>query len=88
MSDVGKAFPGQPSIAHDSDIEGLKRLATAMKKNGAKVLVQIHHGGAQALPELTPDGDVVAPSPISLKSFGQKQEHSAREMTLKKLNKR
>lgn len=32
MSDVGKAFPGQPSIAHDSDIEGLKRLATAMKK--------------------------------------------------------
>ena len=66
MSDVGKAFPGQPSIAHDSDIEGLKRLATAMKKNGAKVL-QIHHGGAQALPELTPDGDVVAPSPISLK---------------------
>lgn len=81
VSDVGKAFPGQPSIAHDSDIEGLKRLATAMKKNGAKALVQIHHGGAQALPELTPDGDVVAPSPISLKSFGQKQEHSAREMT-------
>lgn len=38
-----------------------------MKKNGAKALVQIHHGGAQALPELTPGGDVVAPSPISLK---------------------
>ncbi len=33
------------------------------------------------MPELIPDGDVVAPSPISLKSFGQKQEHSAREMT-------
>ena len=29
-----------------------------MKKNGAKALVQIHHGGAQALPELTPNGDV------------------------------
>lgn len=85
VSDVGKAFPGQPSIAHDSDIEGLKRLATAMKKNGAKALVQIHHGGAQALPELTPDGDVVAPSPISLKSFGQKQEHSAREMTAQEI---
>ena len=38
-----------------------------MKKNGAKALVQIHHGGAQALPELTPNGDVAAPSPISLK---------------------
>lgn len=81
INDVGKAFPGQPSIAHDSDLDGLKRLAQAMKKNGAKALVQIHHGGAQALPNLTPGGDVVAPSPISLKSFGQKEEHDAREMT-------
>ncbi|QAV31354.1 NADH-dependent flavin oxidoreductase [Sulfitobacter donghicola] len=81
VSDLGKAFPGQPSVAHDSDMEGLKKLAQAMKKNGAKALVQIHHGGAQALPELTPNGDVAAPSPISLKSFGQKQEHDAREMT-------
>lgn len=36
VSDVGKAFPGQPSIAHDSNIEGLKRLATAMKKTVPK----------------------------------------------------
>ncbi|MDT0704629.1 NADH-dependent flavin oxidoreductase [Staphylococcus haemolyticus] len=81
VNDIGKAFPGQPSVAHDSDIEGLKRLAQAMKKNGAKVLVQIHHGGAQALANLTPNGDVVAPSPITLKSFGQQHEHDAREIT-------
>ena len=68
VNDIGKAFPGQPSVAHDSDIEGLKRLAQAMKKNGAKALVQIHHGGAQALANLTPNGDVVAPSPITLKA--------------------
>lgn len=78
---VGKAFPGQPSVARDSDIDGLKELAKRMKKNGAKAIVQIHHGGAQALPELTPNGDAVAPSPIKLKSFGQQQEHSAREIT-------
>lgn len=81
VNDIGKAFPGQPSVAHDSDIEGLKRLAHAMKKNGAKALVQIHHGGAQALPNLTPNGDVVAPSPVTLKSFGQTEEHAAREIT-------
>lgn len=81
VNDVGKAFPGQPSVAHDSDIEGLKELAKAMKKNGAKAIVQIHHGGAQALPNLTPQGDVVAPSPITLKSFGQQEPHEAREMT-------
>ncbi|WP_342610277.1 NADH-dependent flavin oxidoreductase [Staphylococcus hsinchuensis] len=81
VTDLGKAFPGQPSVAHDSDIGGLKRLAQVMKKNGAKAIVQIHHGGVQALPNLTPDGDVAGPSPISLKSFGQKEEHDAREMT-------
>lgn len=85
VNDVGKAFPGQPSVAHDSDIEGLKELAQVMKKNGEKAIVQIHHGGAQALPELTPDGDVVAPSAISLKSFGQQEEHDAREMTAEEI---
>lgn len=85
VNDVGKAFSGQPSVAHDSDIEGLKELAQVMKKNGAKAIVQIHHGGAQALPELTPDGDVVAPSAISLKSFGQQEEHDAREMTAEEI---
>ena len=81
VTDLGKAFPGQPSVAHDSNLEGLKRLAKAMKKNGAKAVVQIHHGGAQSLPNLTPDGDVAAPSPISLKSFGEQEEHHAREIT-------
>ncbi|WP_460905714.1 oxidoreductase, partial [Staphylococcus aureus] len=76
----GKAFPGQPSIEKDSDIEGLKRLATEMKKNGAKAIVQIHHGGAKALTELTTGGEVVAKSQISLKSIGKKKENSAREM--------
>ncbi|WP_436855276.1 NADH-dependent flavin oxidoreductase [Staphylococcus caeli] len=81
VTDLGKAFPGQPSVAHDSNLEGLKRLAQAMKKNGAKAVVQIHHGGVQALPNLTPDGDVAGPSPISMKSFGEQEEHHAREMT-------
>ncbi|PHK49884.1 NADH-dependent flavin oxidoreductase [Staphylococcus edaphicus] len=85
VTDLGKAFPGQPSVAHDSNLEGLKRLAQAMKKNGAKAIVQIHHGGAQALPNLTPDGDVAGPSPISLKSFGEQEEHHAREITVEEI---
>ncbi|MEB7421934.1 NADH-dependent flavin oxidoreductase [Staphylococcus arlettae] len=81
VTDLGKAFPGQPSVAHDTDIEGLKKLANVMKKNGAKAVVQIHHGGAQSLPNWTPNGDVAAPSPISMKSFGETEEHHAREIT-------
>ena len=86
VNDIGKAFPGQPSVAHDSDIEGLKRLAQAMK-NGAKALVQIHHGGAQALANLTPNGDVVAPSPITLKASDNNMNMMLEKLRLKKLNK-
>ncbi|MUV38858.1 Fumarate reductase (quinol) [Lentibacillus sp. JNUCC-1] len=81
VTDLGKAFPGQPSVAHDSDIDGLKRLAKAMKENGAKAVVQIHHGGAQALPYLTPNGDAAAPSPVTLRSFDEEAEHHAREIS-------
>lgn len=87
VTDLGKAFPGQPSVAHDSNLDGLKRLAEAMKKNGAKAIVQIHHGGAQSMPYLTPNGDVVAPSPITLQGDEkhspsyEKEEHHAREIT-------
>lgn len=45
VTPVGQAFTGQPSVAFDSDIDGLKKLAQSMKKNGAQALVQIHHGG-------------------------------------------
>ncbi|MFD1066823.1 NADH-dependent flavin oxidoreductase [Oceanobacillus locisalsi] len=87
VTELGKAFPGQPSVAHDSNLDGLKRLAKAMKKNGAKAVVQIHHGGAQSMPYLTPNGDVVAPSPITLQGdvkhspSYEKEEHHAREIT-------
>ncbi|MGJ5712366.1 NADH-dependent flavin oxidoreductase [Staphylococcus auricularis] len=80
VTDIGKAFPGEPSVAHDLDVEGMTRLAKEMKKNGAKAVVQIHHGGAQGLPEFTPNGDVAAPSPVDMESFGY-PEHHARELT-------
>lgn len=36
VNDLGKAFPGQPSVAHDSDIDGLKRLAKVMKNTAQR----------------------------------------------------
>ncbi|GAA3720882.1 NADH-dependent flavin oxidoreductase [Salinicoccus jeotgali] len=81
VTGLGKAFPGQPSIARDSDIAGMSRLAEAMKAGGAKAILQIHHGGAQALPELTPEGDAAAPSAITMQSFNEKEPHDAREIT-------
>ncbi|CAM4199475.1 NADH-dependent flavin oxidoreductase [Lacicoccus alkaliphilus] len=81
VTDLGKSFPGQPSVVRDSDIEGLKNLADEMKKNGAKAILQIHHGGVQAQPKLTPDSDSAGPSPITMRSFDETEPHHSREMT-------
>ncbi|MBF0753723.1 NADH-dependent flavin oxidoreductase [Jeotgalicoccus nanhaiensis] len=81
VTDLGKAFPGQPSVVRDSDIEGLTRLADAMKENGAKAILQIHHGGAQAIPRLTPNSDSAGPSPITMQSFDETEPHEVREIT-------
>lgn len=81
VTDLGKAFPGQPSVVRDADIEGLTRLADAMKEHGAKAILQIHHGGVQAIPRLTPGADSAGPSPITIQSFDETEPHDAREIT-------
>ncbi|WP_020007891.1 NADH-dependent flavin oxidoreductase [Salinicoccus albus] len=81
VTDLGKSFPGQPSIAHESDIESQRRVAHALKKNGAKAILQIHHGGVQALPRLTPNGDSAGPSPMTIQSFDETEAHNAREIS-------
>lgn len=45
---VGKAWPGQLGIADETHLEGLTRLAGALKRAGALSLVQLHHGGYRA----------------------------------------
>ncbi len=64
VSESGKAFPGQPSIVNDTYIAGLKKLADTIKAEGAKAIIQLHHGGREALADLVPNGDVVAPSAV------------------------
>ncbi len=81
----GKAFPGEPSVSKKEDLPGLKELACTMKKGGAKAVIQIHHGGAKALPELVPNGDVKAPSALSTGGFGHKEPHEVRAMTVEEI---
>lgn len=44
----GKGFEGELSIADDSDIPGLTKLADAMKANGTKAVLQIFHAGRKS----------------------------------------
>lgn len=53
VSPAGQAFPGQLAVWDDRFLPGLERLAAAVRAEGAVSAVQLHHGGARAVAELT-----------------------------------
>jgi 2,4-dienoyl-CoA reductase-like NADH-dependent reductase (Old Yellow Enzyme family) len=57
---VGQGFPGQLGVFEDEHLEGLTRLATAIKARGSISSVQLHHAGNRAPKELV--GVPVCPS--------------------------
>lgn len=59
----GRAKEGQLSIADNSFIEGVSRLADIIHKNGTKAIMQINHAGIAAKKEIT-GWDNVGPSNI------------------------
>lgn len=61
----GKAFPGQFSAYSDDMLPSLKRLAAALKENGGKAVLQIHHGGRMCPPELVPGGEPLSASAVA-----------------------
>ncbi|EMS74298.1 putative oxidoreductase [Enterococcus durans IPLA 655] len=48
VSNSGKGFEGELSVATDQMIPGLRRLATTLKKDGAKAILQIFHAGRKS----------------------------------------
>lgn len=72
----GRAFPGQWGCDSDDKLESLKRVAEAIQANGAKAILQIHHGGRQCPPELA-GGECLSASAIPAKDGAP----TPREMT-------
>lgn len=60
---AGKVFPFSTDCFDESHLPGLSRLASAIKKHGARAAVQIGDGGRNTRPELTGE-QPIAPSPI------------------------
>ncbi|OUB21904.1 NADH-dependent flavin oxidoreductase [Bacillus thuringiensis serovar yunnanensis] len=58
----GKGFPGQFSAVSDDMIPSLQQLATTIKEQGAKAILQIFHAGRLAPAELVQNQDVVSAS--------------------------
>lgn len=62
VADGGKAFHGQPEAIHASQLASLKETADVIKAQGAKAILQIHHGGSKSITELLNGKDKAAPS--------------------------
>jgi 2,4-dienoyl-CoA reductase-like NADH-dependent reductase (Old Yellow Enzyme family) len=66
----GKGFPGEFAGDRDEMIPSLNRLASAIKDEGAKALLQIFHGGRECPPNLVPNGETVSASAVASERAG------------------
>ncbi|TCM07417.1 NADH-dependent flavin oxidoreductase [Sphingomonas sp. PP-CC-3G-468] len=65
VSPCGKAYDGEPAAHDDRFLPGLSVWAKVIKDQGARAILQLHHGGGVCPPRLVPYGDVVSPSGIA-----------------------
>ncbi len=66
----GQCFPCQPRAISEADLPSLEARAKIVQSHGSKAILQIHHGGIEAVPALTG-------SP----AFGPSKTGAAEEMT-------
>lgn len=62
VADNGKAFIGQPEAIYAFQLPSLRETARLIQSQGAKAILQIHHGGKLAQQELLKGHDKVGPS--------------------------
>lgn len=70
VTENGKGFSGEFAAYDDKFIPSLRQLATRIKHEGAKAILQIFHGGRECPPDLV-NGDVVSASNIPSEGAGK-----------------
>ena len=65
VDNKGLAFPGAIGLDHDDKIEGLAKIAKAIKEKGSKAVIQVYHGGRMVEPKLIGGQSPVGPSAIA-----------------------
>ena len=58
----GKAFHGQPEATGEHCLDSLKETAQILRQQGAKAILQIHHGGSKAIDDLLDCFDKISAS--------------------------
>jgi len=78
----GKGFHGQIGADKDDMIPSLRRIAEALKENGGKAVLQIHHSGRMSPVEEVPNGQPVSASAVAAAREGAP---TPRELTGKEI---
>ncbi|TFV86283.1 alkene reductase [Blastococcus sp. CT_GayMR16] len=61
-----RAYPGQPGIVTDEQVEGWRRVAEAVHARGGRIVMQVMHSGRVSHPDINGVGRIVAPSAIAI----------------------
>ncbi len=77
---LGRGFINQIALYDDKYLPGLSRLVEAIKKNGARAAIQLHHAGSAAHTILTGGLQPVGPSATCYKGFDQSRALSKEEI--------
>lgn len=72
VSPAGRSSDHQISVASDDMIPGLSKMVDTIHKSGAKIGLQLQHGGRRAMGE---GCDLIAPSPIAMR-YGARIPHA------------
>ncbi|MFQ0971686.1 flavocytochrome c [Gilliamella sp. BG1] len=70
VDNKGLAFPGAIGLDSDDKIEGLAKIAKAIKEKGSKAVIQVYHGGRMVEPKLIGGQSPVGPSAIAAPRSG------------------
>ena len=69
-----QAFVGQPGIVTDEQVEGWRRVASAVHERGGQIVMQVMHGGRVTHPDVNGGRRVVAPSALAIDGAGHTEK--------------
>lgn len=65
-SHESRAYPGQPGIVTDEQVEGWRAVADAVHAKGGRIVMQLMHGGRVSHTDITGTDRIVGPSAIAI----------------------
>lgn len=82
VDELGKASKNQTSIADDSTIDGMRKLANLVKSNASNVILQISHAGSSTSEEIIGQQPV---APSAIKNPSKDKAELPRELSLEEI---